>query len=112
MAKNLKVCRSHDEVLVPIIRTVTLEVVLCPLCCLHASLTEWVVKFMFMKQNTMVNLFEMKFLGSTYVSYTCGTNVDLCRLHDLFADVNMVAEPKAHQTGRKRQNIAKTGNDW
>ncbi|XP_059477455.1 uncharacterized protein LOC132197883 [Neocloeon triangulifer] len=27
-------------------------------------------------------------------------------------DVNMVAEPKAHQTGRKRQNNAKTGNDW
>ncbi|XP_047115272.1 heterogeneous nuclear ribonucleoprotein C-like [Schistocerca piceifrons] len=27
-------------------------------------------------------------------------------------DVNMVAEPKAHQTGRKRQNMAKTGNDW
>ncbi|XP_056631637.1 heterogeneous nuclear ribonucleoprotein C [Diorhabda carinulata] len=27
-------------------------------------------------------------------------------------DVNMVAEPKPHQTGRKRQNIAKTGNDW
>ena len=28
------------------------------------------------------------------------------------ADVNMVAEPKPHQTGRKRQNVAKTGNDW
>ncbi|XP_071050595.1 heterogeneous nuclear ribonucleoprotein C [Onthophagus taurus] len=27
-------------------------------------------------------------------------------------DVNMVAEPKPHQTGRKRQNVAKTGNDW
>ncbi|XP_016842219.1 uncharacterized protein LOC100113835 isoform X2 [Nasonia vitripennis] len=27
-------------------------------------------------------------------------------------DVNMVAEPKPHQTGRKRQNMAKTGNDW
>ncbi|XP_073838099.1 uncharacterized protein [Musca autumnalis] len=27
-------------------------------------------------------------------------------------DVNMVAEPKAHQVGRKRQNINKTGNDW
>uniref|UniRef100_A0A336LV34 CSON001769 protein n=1 Tax=Culicoides sonorensis TaxID=179676 RepID=A0A336LV34_CULSO len=27
-------------------------------------------------------------------------------------DVNMVAEPKAHQTGRKRQNVTKTGNDW
>nr|XP_012230769.1 PREDICTED: uncharacterized protein LOC105677038 isoform X1 [Linepithema humile] len=27
-------------------------------------------------------------------------------------DVNMVAEPKPHQTGRKRQNITKTGNDW
>ncbi|KAG5677257.1 hypothetical protein PVAND_007029 [Polypedilum vanderplanki] len=27
-------------------------------------------------------------------------------------DVNMVAEPKAHQTGRKRQNTTKTGNDW
>lgn len=27
-------------------------------------------------------------------------------------DVNMVAEPKPHQTGRKRQNLAKTGNDW
>ncbi|XP_048510805.1 uncharacterized protein LOC105688785 isoform X1 [Athalia rosae] len=26
--------------------------------------------------------------------------------------VNMVAEPKPHQTGRKRQNVAKTGNDW
>jgi hypothetical protein len=24
----------------------------------------------------------------------------------------MVAEPKAHQTGRKRQNLTKTGNDW
>jgi hypothetical protein len=24
----------------------------------------------------------------------------------------MVAEPKPHQTGRKRQNVAKTGNDW
>lgn len=30
----------------------------------------------------------------------------------LFADVNMVAEPKPHQTGRKRQNVTKTGNDW
>ena len=30
----------------------------------------------------------------------------------LYLDVNMVAEPKAHQTGRKRQNINKTGNDW
>lgn len=29
-----------------------------------------------------------------------------------FADVNMVAEPKPHQTGRKRQNVTKTGNDW
>lgn len=29
-----------------------------------------------------------------------------------FIDVNMVAEPKPHQTGRKRQNVAKTGNDW
>lgn len=28
------------------------------------------------------------------------------------ADVNMVAEPKAHQIGRKRQNVTKTGNDW
>lgn len=28
------------------------------------------------------------------------------------SDVNMVAEPKPHQTGRKRQNVAKTGNDW
>ncbi|KDR12531.1 hypothetical protein L798_13609, partial [Zootermopsis nevadensis] len=27
-------------------------------------------------------------------------------------DVNLVAEPKPHQTGRKRQNVAKTGNDW
>ncbi|XP_031620081.1 hybrid signal transduction histidine kinase E [Contarinia nasturtii] len=27
-------------------------------------------------------------------------------------DVNMVAEPKPHQIGRKRQNITKTGNDW
>lgn len=27
-------------------------------------------------------------------------------------DVNMVAEPKPHQVGRKRQNITKTGNDW
>ncbi|XP_037943246.1 transcription factor mef2A [Teleopsis dalmanni] len=27
-------------------------------------------------------------------------------------DVNMVAEPKAHQIGRKRQNVTKTGNDW
>ncbi|EFN83399.1 hypothetical protein EAI_02213, partial [Harpegnathos saltator] len=27
-------------------------------------------------------------------------------------DVNMVAEPKPHQTGRKRQNVTKTGNDW
>ncbi|XP_058835005.1 uncharacterized protein LOC131692145 isoform X2 [Topomyia yanbarensis] len=27
-------------------------------------------------------------------------------------DVNMVAEPKPHQTGRKRQNKTKTGNDW
>lgn len=27
-------------------------------------------------------------------------------------DVNMVAEPKDHQTGRKRQNVANTGNDW
>ncbi|KAG5313560.1 HNRPC protein, partial [Pseudoatta argentina] len=26
-------------------------------------------------------------------------------------DVNMVAEPKPHQTGRKRQNVSKTGND-
>ncbi|OXA65133.1 B-cell lymphoma/leukemia 11B [Folsomia candida] len=29
-----------------------------------------------------------------------------------WVNVNMVAEPKAHQTGRKRQNISKTGNDW
>lgn len=28
------------------------------------------------------------------------------------ADVNMVAEPKPHQVGRKRQNVSKTGNDW
>lgn len=28
------------------------------------------------------------------------------------ADVNMVAEPKPHQIGRKRQNVTKTGNDW
>ncbi|XP_050302117.1 heterogeneous nuclear ribonucleoprotein C-like 2 [Anthonomus grandis grandis] len=27
-------------------------------------------------------------------------------------DVNMVAEPKPHQTGRKRQNVTQTGNDW
>ncbi|XP_049828605.1 RNA-binding protein Raly-like isoform X1 [Schistocerca gregaria] len=27
-------------------------------------------------------------------------------------DVNLVAEPKPHQTGRKRQNVTKTGNDW
>ncbi|TMW52549.1 hypothetical protein DOY81_002374 [Sarcophaga bullata] len=27
-------------------------------------------------------------------------------------DVNMVAEPKPHQVGRKRQNVNKTGNDW
>ncbi|XP_067613387.1 transcription factor mef2A [Eurosta solidaginis] len=27
-------------------------------------------------------------------------------------DVNMVAEPKPHQVGRKRQNPTKTGNDW
>ncbi|VVC41089.1 Zinc finger C2H2-type,RNA recognition motif domain [Cinara cedri] len=27
-------------------------------------------------------------------------------------DVNLVAEPKPHQTGRKRQNLSKTGNDW
>ncbi|XP_059613981.1 uncharacterized protein LOC132260079 isoform X2 [Phlebotomus argentipes] len=27
-------------------------------------------------------------------------------------DVNMVAEPKPHQIGRKRQNVTKTGNDW
>ncbi|GAB6020459.1 hypothetical protein CHUAL_003150 [Chamberlinius hualienensis] len=27
-------------------------------------------------------------------------------------DVNMVAEPKLHQTGRKRQNLTNTGNDW
>lgn len=27
-------------------------------------------------------------------------------------DVNMVAEPKAHQIGRNRQNVTKTGNDW
>uniref|UniRef100_A0A1A9WD11 RRM domain-containing protein n=1 Tax=Glossina brevipalpis TaxID=37001 RepID=A0A1A9WD11_9MUSC len=27
-------------------------------------------------------------------------------------DVNMVAEPKPHQIGRKRQNVNKTGNDW
>lgn len=27
-------------------------------------------------------------------------------------DVNMVAEPKPHQIGRKRQNVSKTGNDW
>lgn len=30
----------------------------------------------------------------------------------VFPDVNMVADPKPHQTGRKRQNVAKTGNDW
>ncbi|GLV42570.1 uncharacterized protein CBL_03309 [Carabus blaptoides fortunei] len=27
-------------------------------------------------------------------------------------DVNMVAEPKPHQVGRKQQNLAKNGNDW
>lgn len=27
-------------------------------------------------------------------------------------DVNIVAEPKEHQVGRKRQNNTKTGNDW
>lgn len=30
----------------------------------------------------------------------------------LILDVNMVAEPKPHQIGRKRQNVSKTGNDW
>ncbi|XP_014206298.1 uncharacterized protein LOC106637852 [Copidosoma floridanum] len=30
----------------------------------------------------------------------------------MYSDVNMVAEPKLHQTGRKRQNMTKTGNDW
>lgn len=30
----------------------------------------------------------------------------------ILVDVNMVAEPKPHQIGRKRQNITKTGNDW
>ncbi|XP_071514667.1 uncharacterized protein [Panulirus ornatus] len=27
-------------------------------------------------------------------------------------DVNLVAEPKPHQIGRKRANVAKTGGDW
>lgn len=36
----------------------------------------------------------------------------LCLFHDFFSDVNLVAEPKPHQTGRKRQNLSKTGNDW
>lgn len=27
-------------------------------------------------------------------------------------DVNLVAEPKPHQIGRKRPNLGKTGNDW
>lgn len=30
----------------------------------------------------------------------------------LITDVNIVAEPKEHQIGRKRQNNTKTGNDW
>ncbi|KYM95601.1 hypothetical protein ALC62_13716 [Cyphomyrmex costatus] len=34
-------------------------------------------------------------------STVCGTS----------GNVNMVAEPKPHQTGRKRQNVSKTGND-
>ena len=29
-----------------------------------------------------------------------------------FADVNLVAEPKPHQTGRERLNVNETGNDW
>lgn len=33
-------------------------------------------------------------------------------LYEIFSDVNMVAEPKPHQIGRKRQNVTKTGNDW
>lgn len=37
---------------------------------------------------------------------------DYLALFAPFADVNMVAEPKAHQIGRNRQNITKTGNDW
>lgn len=28
------------------------------------------------------------------------------------ADVNLVAEPKPHQIGRKRPNVAKTSGDW
>ncbi|XP_069168553.1 uncharacterized protein [Procambarus clarkii] len=28
------------------------------------------------------------------------------------ANVNLVAEPKPHQIGRKRPNVAKTGSDW
>jgi len=39
-------------------------------------------------------------------------DTDLTWSQFLFADVNMVAEPKPHQTGRKRQNVTKTGNDW
>lgn len=32
--------------------------------------------------------------------------------HSHRIDVNIVAEPKEHQIGRKRQNNTKTGNDW
>ncbi|CAG0880163.1 unnamed protein product [Cyprideis torosa] len=37
---------------------------------------------------------------------------DVRNLAGQILDVNMVAEPKPHQIGRKRQNLNKTGNDW
>lgn len=46
----------------------------------------------------------------------CDFQAFSCRFFDLwlpfFADVNLVAEPKPHQIGRKRSNVAKAGGDW
>ncbi|XP_042237566.1 uncharacterized protein LOC121876501 isoform X1 [Homarus americanus] len=33
-------------------------------------------------------------------------------LYTILQNVNLVAEPKPHQIGRKRPNVAKTGGDW
>lgn len=49
-------------------------------------------------------------LGKSWTQFEPTTWCDL--MMNLCTDVNMVAEPKAHQIGRNRQNVTETGNDW
>ncbi|XP_031366815.1 uncharacterized protein LOC102680125 isoform X3 [Apis dorsata] len=53
------------------------------------------------------------FVGNLNTFQCSKTDVErMFQRYGRLADVNMVAEPKPHQTGRKRQNVTKTGNDW